>query len=112
MPDRKQRILTVHHLDGNKGNCEWWNIPPLCQVCHLQIQARVIMGQTWPFEHTAWMKPYVAGFYSWTILRENLTREEVDKFSELIFEDAKGVIGENNAKFMSNVIKKFKTFGI
>src|SRR5688500_3436450 len=22
-------MLTVHHLDLNKSNCRWWNIPPL-----------------------------------------------------------------------------------
>lgn len=34
---RKQRMLTVHHLDGDKSNCRWWNLLALCQVCHLQI---------------------------------------------------------------------------
>ena len=24
-------VLTVHHLDMNPQNNEWWNIPPLCQ---------------------------------------------------------------------------------
>lgn len=35
--------LTVHHLDLNKSNCEWWNLAALCQRCHLHIQAKVIM---------------------------------------------------------------------
>lgn len=57
-------VLTVHHLDLNPANCEWWNIPPLCQKCHLKIQAKVIMEQPWMFEHSKWFKPYVAGYYA------------------------------------------------
>lgn len=60
----KQRMLTVHHLDGDKANCEWWNLAALCQVCHLQIQGKVIMGRTWMFGHSAWFQPYVAGYYA------------------------------------------------
>ena len=56
--------LTVHHLDGNKANCEWWNIPALCQRCYLQIQAKVIMHRQWYLPHSDWFKPYVAGYYA------------------------------------------------
>jgi hypothetical protein len=42
----------------------WWNIPPLCQRCHLQIQAKVVMERTWMLEHSEWFKPYVAGYYA------------------------------------------------
>lgn len=41
----------------------WWNIPALCQRCHLQIQAKVVMERFRMFEHTEWFKPYVAGYY-------------------------------------------------
>lgn len=54
-----QRVLTVHHLDGDKQNCRWWNCPPLCQRCHLQIQAKVRMGQQYLGEHSEWFKPYL-----------------------------------------------------
>ena len=58
-------MLTVHHLDMNKSNCEWWNIVPLCQRCHLSIQARVIMPRPWAMgPHSEWFKPYVAGYYA------------------------------------------------
>lgn len=56
--------LTVHHLDGKKNKNAFWNIPALCQRCHLQIQAKVIMERGWMFEHTSWFKPYVAGYYA------------------------------------------------
>ncbi|RLC34408.1 hypothetical protein DRH14_03045 [Candidatus Shapirobacteria bacterium] len=56
--------LTVHHLDLNPTNCEWWNMPALCQRCHLQIQSKVVMEQLYMFEHTEWFKPYVAGYYA------------------------------------------------
>lgn len=57
--------LTVHHLDGNKANCAWYNLAALCQRCHLQVQAKVHMNQTWAFEHSEWFKPYVAGYYAY-----------------------------------------------
>ena len=56
--------LTVHHLDLDPANNEWWNIPPLCQKCHLSIQGRVIMEIPWMFEHSEWFKIYVAGYYA------------------------------------------------
>lgn len=71
------RILTVHHLDGDKLNCRWWNLAALCQRCHLSIQGRVIMDRPWLFEHSDWFKPYVAGYYAFTRLGEDLTRDEV-----------------------------------
>jgi hypothetical protein len=56
--------LTVHHLDMDPSNCRWWNLAALCQRCHLQIQAKVVMERVWMFEHTPWFKPYVAGYYA------------------------------------------------
>jgi len=60
----KGYCLTVHHLDLNPANCEWWNTPALCQRCHLQIQAKVIMERPWIFEHSGWFRPYAAGYYA------------------------------------------------
>lgn len=57
-------MLTVHHLDLNKSNCEWWNLAALCQRCHLQIQHKVIMERPYMFEHSKWFKPYAAGYYA------------------------------------------------
>ena len=56
--------LTVHHIDGNKANCQWFNLASLCQRCHLHIQAKVIIEQPYLFEHSDWFKPYVAGYYA------------------------------------------------
>lgn len=72
------RILTVHHFDGNKANCEWWNLLPLCQRCHLQIQTRVNPQQPYMFEHSDWLKPYVAGFYAWKYKGLGLTRSQIE----------------------------------
>ena len=63
-PNQTGRVLTVHHLDMNPSNCEWWNIAALCQQCHLQIQAKVRIEQPYLFEHSTWFKPYVAGYYA------------------------------------------------
>jgi hypothetical protein len=70
------RILTVHHLNGIKHDCRWWNLVSLCQRCHLTIQAKVRMERPWTKEHSEWFKPYVAGYYAWSLLGEELTREE------------------------------------
>ena len=75
--DGKLRVLTVHHLDNDKANVRWWNLAALCQVCHLQIQGKVQLEQAYLHPHTEWFRPYVAGFYAFTILGEDLTREQV-----------------------------------
>lgn len=72
------RILTVHHLDGNKSNCDWWNLLALCQRCHLTIQGKVNPMVPYFLGHTDWFKPYVAGFYAKTYLKLDLTRAEVE----------------------------------
>lgn len=70
------RILTVHHLDGDKANLAWWNLVALCQRCHLEIQGRVVMERVYPHEHSEWFRPYVAGYYAKVYLDEDLTRDE------------------------------------
>lgn len=55
--------LTVHHLDLDPANCAWWNLAPLCQRCHLAIQAKVDMKRDWMFDHTPWFQPYAAAYY-------------------------------------------------
>lgn len=70
------RVGTVHHLDGNKANCAWWNLLPLCQRCHLKTQARVNPHQPYLLEHSDWFKPYVCGFYAHKYEGRQITREE------------------------------------
>src|SRR5262245_6663119 len=43
--EARWRILTVHHLTGDKADCRWWNLAALCQRCHLSVQGRVNMAQ-------------------------------------------------------------------
>jgi hypothetical protein len=79
------RVLTVHHLDGNKLNCRWWNLAALCQRCHLTIQGRVKLERPYFLEHSEWFKPYVAGYYAATKLGEELSREQVmERLDELL----------------------------
>lgn len=70
------RILTTHHFDGNKANDAWWNLLPLCQVCHLQVQSRVDPETPWFLPHSEWIKPYVAGFYAHKYEGRMITLEE------------------------------------
>jgi len=74
-------MLTVHHLDLNPANCAWWNIPALCQKCHLTIQAKVVMERFWMFEHSEWFKPYVAAYYG---VRRGYLNPTQDYFESLI----------------------------
>jgi len=70
------RILTVHHLNGNKADCRWWNLAALCQRCHLTIQGRVVMERAFIVEHSAWMKPHAAGWYAVKYEGKDISREE------------------------------------
>lgn len=79
------RVLTVHHLNGDKSNCRWWNLAALCQRCHLHIQGTVKMDQGFLFEHSEWFKPYAAGYYAWAKLGLDLSLGEVmDRLEELL----------------------------
>ena len=60
--DEKQRPLTVHHLDLDKGNCELWNLVALCMICHWKIHARVDMYQLYMLDHAEWIRPYIEEF--------------------------------------------------
>ena len=83
--EARWRILTVHHFDGNKLNCRWWNLGALCQRCHLTIQGRVKLHVPYMFDHSLWFKPYVAGYYAWSILGEELTPDQVtERLEELL----------------------------
>lgn len=74
----KMRVLTVHHLDGNKSNNLWWNLLALCQVCHLNIQGKVIPSVPYLWKHSAWFVPYVCGFYAHYYGRFEISRWEAD----------------------------------
>lgn len=88
------RILTVHHLNGVKIDCRWWNLVALCQRCHLTIQGKVHMQRPWRREHSEWFKPYVAAFYAYEKLGEELTREQtMARLDELLaLEDVQGTL--------------------
>jgi hypothetical protein len=74
--EARWRILTVHHLNGIKHDCRWWNLAALCQRCHLSVQTRVVMDREYDREHSDWFKPYAAGWYAVKYLDEELDRDE------------------------------------
>lgn len=79
------RILTVHHLNGDKADCRWWNLAALCQRCHLTIQGRVQLERVYPWEHSHWFKPYAAGWYAHAYLGQDITRDEAEaRLDELL----------------------------
>lgn len=73
------RILTVHHLDGQKDNDAWWNTLALCQRCHLTVQSKIDPTIPYFLEHSDWFKPYVAGFYAKKYEGKDITREEAEE---------------------------------
>ncbi len=84
-PSVPGKILTTHHFDGDKSNDAWWNLLPLCQVCHLQVQGKVDPEVPFFLEHADWIKPYVAGFYAWKYEKAMITRQEVEmRLNELL----------------------------
>lgn len=83
--EARWRILTVHHLNGDKHDCRWWNLAALCQRCHLQVQGKVDMRRVYAWPHSEWFKPYVAGWYAWIYLGQEITRDEaVARMDELL----------------------------
>lgn len=58
-------VLTVHHLNGDKAQCEDWNLAALYQRCHLHIQGKVRFDQDYFFPHTPWMLKHVLGYNEW-----------------------------------------------
>lgn len=74
----KLRILTVHHLTGKKDDNRWWNLLALCQVCHLQVQGKVIPEVPYLWPHTAWFIPYACGFYAAYYGGIDITRAQAD----------------------------------
>lgn len=74
--DRQGLNYGVHHLDGDKANCVWWNLPALCNSCHLTIQSRVIVERPYILAHSEWFVPYVAGYYAAYYGKLAITRDE------------------------------------
>lgn len=87
--------LTVHHLDIDPSNSRWWNLLPLCQKCHLSVQGRVNLDRPWVMtEHSAWFRPYVAGWYAWRYAGLELSRDEVlARLDELLSLERQAVLG-------------------
>jgi len=55
-------VLTIHHLDGDPANNQDWNLACLCQRCHLKVQGRINIFQTYMFILTDWFEPHYRGF--------------------------------------------------
>jgi len=89
--------LTVHHLDIDPSNCAWWNIPALCQRCHLSIQSKVVMERPFMFPHSDWFKPYVAAYYGIIEGKLFMTR---DYFHSLIL-TPRWMVDEHMDEFLS-----------
>lgn len=63
--DGKEHFIAVHHIDGDKSNCEWQNLLYVCQACHLEIQGRWVPGKIVPLE---WLERF-NGLPAWMTIR-------------------------------------------
>lgn len=77
-------VLTVHHLSPAKDDCAWWNLAALCQRCHLHIQHKVVMERIWYGEHSAWFRPYVAGWTAYNLLGIEVDRDTATRYADLL----------------------------
>lgn len=77
-------VLTVHHLDLDKGNNAWWNLAALCQACHLSIQSTLNLNQLTFMDFEDWIKPYLAGYYAHLTGRPEDRPWVVDHLAELL----------------------------
>ena len=85
-PSVPGKILTTHHMDGDKSNDEWWNLLALCQVCHLHIQGKVDPNTPYFLDHSDWIKPYIAGFYAKKYEGKDIIREEAEERIEQLLD--------------------------
>jgi hypothetical protein len=100
-------MLTVHHLDCDKGNLAWWNLLCLCQRCHLTIQHKVVLGRPWVLSHSEWFKPYVAGWYAHRYLGEELSRDQVmARLDELLVIEMNRVFFDERHGFTCSMINE------
>ena len=102
--------LTVHHLDLDKSNSAWWNLAALCQRCHLRIQNKVVMEQTWMFSHSAWMKPFVAGYYAHRYGLDDGREYVLAHLDELLLLEKPWQIHAGKSRFFGVLIKKERKF--
>lgn len=65
-------------MNGDKADGRWFNLLALCQVCHLQVQGKVIPEVPYLWKHSAWFVPYACGFYAHYYGQRDITRAEAD----------------------------------
>ena len=61
-----------------------------------------MMGQAYMFEHTNWFQPYVAGYYAFTVLGEDLSREEVEERLDELLLAGQPWLNEPDLKWWTN----------
>lgn len=77
-PDKSTgNVLTVHHLDHNPDNNEWWNLAALCQRCHMGIHGKSMNILDY-LEMAAepWFGVHLAGMLAWLALGRTIPKEE------------------------------------
>ena len=75
-PSIPGQCLTVHHLVPDKALCEPWNLTALCARCHLHIQAKVKMDQTYFLPHSEWFIPHLRGYVEWVGRQDDQTARD------------------------------------
>lgn len=71
------RNLSVHHIDRNTNNNEWWNLAVLCfKPCHRQLHKKENMVGFLRLAGESWFKPHLAGALAYIITGQTVSRQE------------------------------------
>lgn len=90
--------LTVHHADMDPSHSDpdlwWFTLWPLCQKCHLSVQAKVDLWRPWVMlPHTVWARPYMAGWYALRYEGRHITRAEAEADLERLLSLERAALG-------------------
>lgn len=56
---KEGRIMTVHHLDGDKANSRDYNLTCLCRRCHLKMHHLFSPDQIMMFPAPTWLQKHI-----------------------------------------------------
>lgn len=56
---KANRMMTVHHLDGDKSNCQDYNLACLCRRCHLKMHHAFTPRRILLFPAEPWLQKHI-----------------------------------------------------
>lgn len=68
--------LTVHHIDRDKQNVDWWNLAVLCKDCHVALHRRENLMTYLDLANEPWFRPHLAGAIAHLVLGRTISRAD------------------------------------